>query len=62
MVPSWLGEPPWPTVLCEVGGSILAGHQIGDASAVALAHVLPLSGLKLIDLEGAACPLAMPCP
>jgi hypothetical protein len=62
MVPSWLGEPPLPTVSCEVGCSILAGHQIGDAGAVALARVLTLSGLKTIDLEGAAYSLAMPCP
>ena len=44
--------------LWEVGGSPLAGHLIGDAGAEALARVLPLSGLKTIALEGAACTLA----
>ena len=37
--------------------SPFAGHQIGDAGAEALACVLPCSGLKTIDLEGAALPV-----
>ncbi len=44
-----------------VRGRWLTGHQIGDAGAEALARVLQLSGLKTIDLEGAACPLADLC-